>query len=168
MPNFNSCTIMGHITADPEFKQLQNGNAVCDFAVAAHRFKQDQQDVIFLPVTVWGKMGETCKKHLHKGSCVLVAGYLKQENWQANDGSKRSAIKLVAETVQFIRTGGGNDSNQPQPQAQPQQQQQPQNAGMYNGHRYSQADCCTDMQQQQQQQNTGNMDIPPVDDDIPF
>ena len=147
MANLNTTYLIGNLTANPELRHIPSGTAVAEFTIAAHRrLRSGEEDVLFMPVTVWGKMGESCAKHLQKGSSVLIVGFLKQEVWTSPEGQRKSIIKLVAEQVQFM------------PRGQQQQGQQQQQQG---AHRYGPEDVEPPQPQPVQ---------PPQqpDDDIPF
>lgn len=101
MPNLNYCMLCGHLTADPDLRRTPSGHSVCEIVLAVNRRMKDRDETLFLPCTVWGKPAENVARYLRKGSGVMVQGFLRQENWQAQDGSRRTSIKLVAEEVQF-------------------------------------------------------------------
>jgi single-strand DNA-binding protein len=62
-------------------------------------------------VTVWGNQGESCARFLSKGRPVAVDGRLDWREWEAQDGSKRQAVEIIADSVQFLGSpqGGGGD-----------------------------------------------------------
>ena len=117
MANINICIMAGNLTDAPKVKAFQSGMRVAEFSVAVHRrLKDKDEDVCFIPVTVWGKIADVCERYLAKGSGVMVRGYLKQDVWDGDDGKRHTALKLVADEVQFL---GGKGKDLP-----PQQQQQ--------------------------------------------
>jgi single-strand DNA-binding protein len=123
MPNYNLVVLMGHLTADPELRYTPQGAAVCDFTLASNRryTKEDgekQEEVVFMDVTVWKRLAETCAEYLKKGKCAQVEGHLVQENWEDKEtGKKRSKHKIVARSVQFV--GSGSKDDEPTPEAEP-------------------------------------------------
>ncbi|MGE4300845.1 MAG: single-stranded DNA-binding protein [Victivallaceae bacterium] len=116
MPNFNHCTVMGHLARNPELKYTQSGSPICEITIAVSRKSKDREDVCFVDIVVWGKAGESCQKYLTKGKCAMVDGYLKQDTWTDNSGNRRSKIRIVAESVQFI---GGNRTEHDSPASPP-------------------------------------------------
>src|ERR671927_552426 len=60
----------------------------------------------YFDVTVWGNQGESCAQYLSKGRPVGVDGRLDWREWDAQDGTKRQAVEIIAESVQFL---GGRD-----------------------------------------------------------
>jgi len=112
--SLNKVFLMGNLTRDPELRYVPSGAAVANFTVAVNRPYKDtsgekKEDVSFIRVVVWGKMAEVCGEYLSKGRPVLVEGRLKSRTWEAQDGQKRSALDVVATSVQFIgpRSGSG-------------------------------------------------------------
>jgi single-strand DNA-binding protein len=66
----------------------------------------------YFDVTVWGAQGENCNTYLQKGRPVAVDGRLEWREWETQDGGKRQAVEIVADSVQFLgsRDGGGGDN----------------------------------------------------------
>ena len=66
-------------------------------------------------MTVWGAQGENCARYLSKGRPVAVDGRLEWREWESQDGGKRQAVDIIADSVQFLCSprddaggGGGN------------------------------------------------------------
>ena len=121
--NVNVVVITGNLTRDPELRHTGGGTAVCDLRVAVNSHRKDQSGnwvdkANYFDVTVWGAQGENCANYLNKGRPVAVEGRLDWSEWEAKDGSgKRQAVRIVANTVQFLGSrdgagggGGGNDN----------------------------------------------------------
>jgi single-strand DNA-binding protein len=70
----------------------------------------------YFDVTVWGNQGESCAQYLSKGRPVGVDGRLDWREWEAQDGTKRQAVEVIADTVQFLgsRQDGVGGGQQPQ------------------------------------------------------
>ncbi len=56
----------------------------------------------YFDVTVWGRTAENCAQYLAKGRPVGVQGKLTWREWDAQDGSKRQSVEVVADNVQFL------------------------------------------------------------------
>ncbi|MGN6586512.1 MAG: single-stranded DNA-binding protein [Solirubrobacterales bacterium] len=115
--NVNVVVITGNLTRDPELRHTGGGTAVCDLRVAVNSRRKDQSGnwvdkPNYFDVTVWGAQGENCANYLSKGRPVAIEGRLDWREWEAKDGSKRQAVQIVANTVQFLGSrdgsGGGN------------------------------------------------------------
>ncbi len=113
---FARVTLVGNLTRDPELRQTPNGTSVCQFGVAVGRRYKDAsgqwvEKPNFFDVVVWGSQGENCAKYLSKGRQIAVDGRLDQRSWDAQDGTKRSKVEIIADTVMFI--GGQNETREP-------------------------------------------------------
>src|SRR6201999_3634495 len=111
--NINRVILTGTLTRDPELRSLQSGTSVCSLRIASNSRRRDQSGEWvdkpnYFSVTVWGAQGENCARFLSKGRPVCVDGRLDWREWQAQDGSKRESVEIVAESVQFL---GGRDDN---------------------------------------------------------
>jgi len=114
MAEFNKVILMGNLTRDPELRYTPQGLPVCEFPIAVHhRYRMHdeyKEDVCYIDVVVFGKVGQNSKEYPHKGSRVLVDGRLTQRRWQTPEGQRRSKYEIVAQTVQFVDTAGGPTS----------------------------------------------------------
>ncbi len=105
-------TLVGNLTRDPELRQTPSGTSVCQLGVAVNSSYKDGsgqwvEKPNFFDVVVWGAQGENCARYLSKGRQVAVDGRLDQRSWDAQDGTKRSKVEIVADTVMFIGGQGG-------------------------------------------------------------
>ena len=108
MVSFNRVILAGNLTRDPELRFTNNGVPVCGFGLAVNRVYSKNEEVDFFNVTAWRELGERVANYMSKGSPVLVEGRLQYRTWEAQDGSKRSAVDVVADNVQFLgRVGDG-------------------------------------------------------------
>ena len=60
----------------------------------------------FFDIKVFGNQAEMLAQHLSKGRRVGIDGRLDWSSWEAQDGSKRSKVEIVAFTVQFLDSRG--------------------------------------------------------------
>jgi single-strand DNA-binding protein len=112
IPEQNQVLISGRLTHDPDLRFTQKGLPVCSFDVAVNRRYKDQtsgewkDDTSYVPVTVWGPMGEKCKERVKKGSPVYVEGRLSNSDYVDKTGQKRKVMRVVARRVQFLSAPG--------------------------------------------------------------
>lgn len=116
MASLNKVLLMGNLTRDPELRYIPSGSAVCSFTVASNRVYKSQtgekkEEVSFVRVVVWGRMGEICSEYLKKGRPVFVEGRLQSRSWDGPDGQKRSALDVVALNVQFLGSAAGGQGS---------------------------------------------------------
>jgi len=113
--NINSVVLVGNLTKDPELRHTPSGTAVTTLRIAVNdRVKKGeewQDAAYYFDVTVWGRTAENCAQYLAKGRPVGVQGKLTWREWDAQDGSKRQSVEVVADNIQFLggRDGGGGD-----------------------------------------------------------
>jgi single-strand DNA-binding protein len=120
--NINSVVLVGNLTRDPELRHTPSGTAVTTLRVAVNdRVKRGEEwtdAAYYFDVTVWGRTAENCAQYLAKGRPVGVQGKLTWREWDAQDGSKRQSVEVVADNIQFLgsRDGGGGGDQQFVPQ----------------------------------------------------
>ncbi|MCF7854469.1 MAG: single-stranded DNA-binding protein [Candidatus Pacebacteria bacterium] len=131
MASLNRVLLLGNLTRDPDLKYTQGGTAVCNFGLAMNRrFKtrdgQDQEEVCFVDIEVFGRQAETCENYLQKGSPALVEGRLRLDRWEdRSTGQPRSRLRVTALRVQFMGSPGGGDDFSDRGTDRPQQEATP-------------------------------------------
>jgi single-strand DNA-binding protein len=107
MTRINRALLTGSLTRDPELRSTPSG-PVCALRIVCRTRGEDNASgegtvkPNFFNVAVWGGQGENCARFLSKGRPVAVDGRLDWREWTAQDGSKREAIEIVADDVQFL------------------------------------------------------------------
>jgi single-strand DNA-binding protein len=111
--NINRVVMTGNLTADPELRSLPSGTEVCELRVACNTRRKDGASgewvdkPNYFNVKVWGAQGKNAAQYLSKGRPVAIDGRLEWREWEAQDGTKRSAIDIIAESVQFLGSREG-------------------------------------------------------------
>jgi single-strand DNA-binding protein len=129
MANINRVVLVGNLTRDPELRTTPSGTSVCKLRIAVNTRQKDNatgqwgDKPNYFDVTVWGNQAESCAQYLSKGRPVGIDGRLDWREWEAQDGSKRQAVEIIANSVQFLGSrsdnagggggGGGNGTFQP-------------------------------------------------------
>jgi single-strand DNA-binding protein len=111
--NINRVIVVGNLTRDPELRHTPSGSAVCSLRIAVNSSRKDEtgqwvDKPNYFDVTVWGQQGENCAQYLAKGRPVAIDGRLDWREWEAQDGSKRQAVEIIANSVQFLGSRDGN------------------------------------------------------------
>jgi single-strand DNA-binding protein len=117
MSGVNKVIIVGRLGADPEMKTISTGNTVARLSVATSdqwtdKEGQKQERTEWHRVVVWGKLAELCGKYLSKGRQVYVEGRLQTRSWEDPQGGKKYTTEVVAQTVQFLNSGGASTSQE--------------------------------------------------------
>jgi single-strand DNA-binding protein len=106
--NINRVVMTGNPTADPELRSLPSGTSVCKLRIACNTRRKNgasgewEDKPNYFDVTVWGAQGENAARFLSKGRPVAIDGRLEWREWEAQDGTKRQATDIIADSVQFL------------------------------------------------------------------
>ncbi|MGA2319975.1 MAG: single-stranded DNA-binding protein [Solirubrobacteraceae bacterium] len=123
--NINRVVMTGNLTADPELRSLPSGMSVCSLRIACNTRRKNassgewEDKPNYFNVTVWGAQGENAARYLSKGRPVAIDGRLEWREWEAQDGTKRQATDIIADSVQFLGSReeasapGGSFENRP-------------------------------------------------------
>lgn len=131
----NAVHIIGNITRDVELKYAQSGTAIASIGIALNKKVKNasgayEDKPIFVDATAFGKTAETLNQYFRKGSKIGIDGELNFEQWQDQQGQKRSKLSVIINRLHFIdKKDDSQQPNQPQGQqgyGQP-HQQAPQN-----------------------------------------
>jgi single-strand DNA-binding protein len=104
--SFNRVVLAGNLTRDPELRFTNDGIPVCSFGLAVNRVRSRNEEVDFFDISAWRELGETIANYKKKGDPILLEGRLQYRTWEAQDGSKRSKVDVVADNVQFLGRPG--------------------------------------------------------------
>ncbi|AAX91372.1 single-stranded DNA-binding protein [Staphylococcus phage EW] len=114
----NSVILTGRITKDLELKPAGQ-TQVTNFSIAVDNpFKKD--DASFFDIVAFGKTAELLNNYCGKGSKILIEGNLKQDRFQDKQGNNRSAVRVIANRVEFLDSKGQSNNQPKQQQGQAQ------------------------------------------------
>ncbi|MCW5756172.1 MAG: single-stranded DNA-binding protein [Phycisphaeraceae bacterium] len=110
--SFNKVFLMGNLTRDVEMRHTPQNTAVGSFGLAVNRKYrtqdgQNHEEVTFVDCEAWGRTAEVMAQYLKKGRPAFIEGRLKLDQWQDQQGNKRSRLKVVVENFQFVDSGQG-------------------------------------------------------------
>lgn len=95
----NIISIVGRLTADPQYTATQTGKSCCRFTLACQRdFGEKQTD--FIECVAWKQTAEFITRHFNKGAMMCVSGRLQINQWE-KDGQKRSKPEVVVDNAYF-------------------------------------------------------------------
>ncbi len=98
----------GRLTRDVELRYSPKGTACAELDLAINRkwkseTGEEKEEVTFVNVSVFGRAAENVAQYCRKGSTVFIEGRLRLETWDDKQtNQKRSKLKVVAESVQFV------------------------------------------------------------------
>ncbi|MFB8771929.1 single-stranded DNA-binding protein [Streptomyces broussonetiae] len=99
-------TIVGNLTADPELKFTASGQALAKFTVASTPRVFDRESnqwkdgtSTFFRCAAWRTLAEHVADSLGKGSRVVLAGLIRQHDWQTPEGENRSMLAVEVNEI---------------------------------------------------------------------
>lgn len=110
--SINRVVLVGRLTRDPELRELPSGQSVCDVRLACNGLRREPDGSYgerpgYFDVSVFGPPAETVARYMHKGSAVAVDGRLEWREWETAEQARRQAVKIVADSVQFLDRRSG-------------------------------------------------------------
>lgn len=96
----NKVQIIGNLGADPEIRNMQNGDLVANLNVATTESWKDKNTgerkskTEWHRVVIFGKLAEIAKNYLQKGSKVYLEGKLQTRSWE-QDGQTKYTTEIV-------------------------------------------------------------------------
>jgi single-strand DNA-binding protein len=115
--DINRVTLVGRLTRDPELRHLPSGTPVLEMGLAVNGRQKDDagnwtDKPNFFDIKVYGNQAEFLSQHLAKGRRIGVDGRLDWRSWEAQDGTKRTRVDVVAQDVQFLDSRGDAEGGQ--------------------------------------------------------
>ena len=100
----NKIFLIGNLTRDPELSETNSGVSVCRISIAVNRRRtgDGEPQTDFFNVTAWRGLADNVAKYCKKGNKIAVSGSIQLRQYEANDGTKRTAVDVVAEDVEFL------------------------------------------------------------------
>ena len=107
MASLNKVLLIGNLTRDPDVRMMSNGRPVCNFGLALNRSYKDAEgnrkdETTFVEVESFGPRAEAIGKFFAKGRAIFIEGRLKLDQWESKEGEKRSALKVVLDSFEFV------------------------------------------------------------------
>jgi|SRR5579863_6960800 len=104
--SYNRVILVGNLTRDPEMRYTQSGKGVAKFTLAVNN-PRNKEEVTYVDIVAWDRLGETCNTYLKKGSSTLVEGRLVIRSYDDKDGNKRKATEVVIDNMQMLSSKNG-------------------------------------------------------------
>ena len=113
--NVNMVILAGRLTRDIQLSFLPSQTPVAEFGIATNkRFKKQDgskgEKACFVDCKAFGAKAEAINKYFKKGDEIYIAGSLDFEQWDAQDGTKRSKLRVLVESFEFV---GGKKNSEP-------------------------------------------------------
>ncbi len=106
----NRVQLIGNPGADPEIKNLENGNKRAKFSLATNESYKNQKgervtETQWHNVVAWGKTAELVEKFVHKGKEVGLEGKLVSRSYETDGGEKRYVTEVVLNELVLLASG---------------------------------------------------------------
>lgn len=107
MRGVNKVMILGRLGADPEIRKSDTMRTKANLRVAtSESYKNAEGNWVetteWHTIVMWGPMADRAERDLKKGSIVFVEGKLKTRSWEDQNGTKRYATEVIADSFQFV------------------------------------------------------------------
>lgn len=107
MASVNKVILVATLGKDPDVRQTQNGNAICNLSAATSRKYKDtqggmQEETEWHRISLFGKMAELAGQYLSKGSSVYIEGRLRTRKYTDKEGIDRYVTEIIGENMQFL------------------------------------------------------------------
>lgn len=109
----NSVVLIGRLVADIDLRTTTTGKEVTTFRIAVDRSytkKDDEKQTDFITIVAWEHNARFVSRYFSKGSMIAIQGSIQTRTYEDKDGNKRTAVEVVAQTVDFCG-GKNNNSN---------------------------------------------------------
>jgi single-strand DNA-binding protein len=103
----NKTLIQGNVTRDPEVRTSQAGNKIVKFGLAWNDNRGGEETAHFYNIVVMGNTADFVEQYVKKGSGVIVEGQLRNNRWEAEDGTKRSSHEIFVGFNGSVNFSGG-------------------------------------------------------------
>lgn len=106
----NQVILVGRLTKDPEFTELENGKKVLNVLLAVPRSYKNENgeyDTDFIDCILWESLAENTSLYCKKGDMVGIKGRVNTEYYQ-KENDKIKLTNIIAEKVTFLSSKKDN------------------------------------------------------------
>lgn len=112
--SLNSVNVSGNLTRDPELRATPSGTSVLNVRIAVNDRVKDPSSgewtdrPNYFDVDLFGRRADALAGILARGMKVAIGGRLRWREWETNEGGKRQAVSIVADTVELMQQRDGS------------------------------------------------------------
>lgn len=137
MSDLNQCNFIGRLGDNPQMRTTQSGDTMATFSIAVSEKWNDkqgsrQEKTEWVNIQAFGKLAEIMGQYLTKGSQVFISGKFQSRKFTVQDGVQRTAVSILAQTMQMLPSGQNNQQQGNQGYPQQGQNTAPQGNGWGN------------------------------------
>ena len=112
--NLNKCIMAGRLTKDAESSITKKGTPMSKFRLAVNNRRIEK--TLWVNIVAFGKLAEMLQPKLVKGRLVTVVGALDIEDYETQEGEKRTSTCIMADEIELgpdpdkiIKTTGSDE-----------------------------------------------------------
>jgi single-strand DNA-binding protein len=104
----NKVILIGRLTADPDVRAMPSGNNVTSMRLVTNTYAGKEEDgtrkehTEFHQLVLFGRQAEVAGAYLRKGRLVYAEGRLHHRSWETDEGQKRYATEVVADSFLML------------------------------------------------------------------
>lgn len=116
IPEMNMAIVSGRLTHDARVMSTQNGKVVAACVVAVNRrfldrnLQEWKDDVVYVPVLIWGDAANRIKGRLKKGIPVYVQGKLTSAEYKNKEGQRVKYLQITASRLQILESDNNTET----------------------------------------------------------
>ncbi len=112
---YSHVVLIGNLGKNPQVTEGDKGKLRAGFTLAVDRTPgTGSEGTDWFPIIAWGRVAETCRDTLSKGSWVFISGRLQARRWQDEKGNWHNIFEIIAEQV-IPLNARTDDANADQP-----------------------------------------------------
>lgn len=96
----NDVCISGNVCADCE-KFTAGETPAISFTIAVNEYSKDKEFTNFFDCVIFGNRAKGVAPYIVKGAKVFITGRLRQDRWEAEDGTNRSRVRIIVSDLDF-------------------------------------------------------------------
>ncbi len=104
--SYQKVIMIGRLGVDPDIWYSGTGRIRTEISLGTTRPRRSgektETEITWHKVVLWGKQAEAANMYLHKGSRIMVEGYLHYRKINGADGLRYNTAEVVAERVIFL------------------------------------------------------------------
>ena len=107
----NKVILTGRLTRDPESRMTQSNMEISRFSLACQSdfvSRDGERDTEFINCVAFNRSAQTINRYCRKGQMILVQGRIRNNSYDAQDGTKRYTTDVVVDNFEFLGSKNEN------------------------------------------------------------
>ena len=119
MASINKVILLGHLGADPETRQLANGDSVCNLRLATTEKWKDKASGEARETTEWHRvvlfrnLADIAARYLNKGALLFIEGRIRTRKWKDKDGQDRYSTEIDGSELKMLGSSSAGQGQKP-------------------------------------------------------